>query len=131
MKYLFALAALCAGISAGPAVAKEPLLPPAKVVTEDSRSIVTTRIGVPLEIQLRAQPGTGFSWVSAGAVPGLRELKPLKAAKPMPGSAQVQRFQFLPQGTGTFRLSFSYDQPWRGGTKGAKTKGFIVVVKPN
>jgi len=112
-----------------PAAAKQVEAKPSTIITEDSRGFISARIGVPIEIRLTAQPGTGFSWVPTRSVPGLTPMKPIKASKPMPGSAQIQRFRFIPSARGTYRLTFSYDQPWRGGTKGAKTKGFIVVAR--
>jgi hypothetical protein len=126
-------AALCVGlglaVTAVPAAGKKVEAKPSTVLTEDSRGFVSGRIGVPIEIRLKAQPGTGFSWAPTRPVAGLTDMKPIKAYKPKPGSSQVQRFKFVPPARGTYRLNFSYSQPWRGGTKGAKTKSFIVVAR--
>lgn len=116
-------------IANAPATAKRADAQPATVLTEQSRGLVSAQVGVPIEIQLRAQPGTGFSWVPTRPVAGLTDLKPIKASKPMPGSAQMQRFRFVAPARGTYRLVFSYDQPWKGGSKRARTKGFIVVAR--
>lgn len=129
-RVILAAAALAAaaGVAGTPASATKPESKPATIVTEDSRGLVSARIGDPIEIRLRAQPGTGFSWVPTRFVAGLSEMKPVRASKPMPGSAQFQRFRFVPTARGTFPLSFSYDQPWRGGTKGAR-KTFLIIVR--
>ena len=126
---MVAMACLAAFAASAPAASKRAEAAAAKLVTEDSRSLVSMKVGQSLEIQLRAQPGTGFSWVAARQVPGLKEMKPVKGARQMPGSAQLQRFRFTPERKGTYRLGFSYDQPWRGGTKNARTKGFVVVAR--
>jgi hypothetical protein len=117
-------------VAAAPAVAKKAEAKPSMILTEDSGGFISTRIGVPVEIRLKAQPGTGFSWSPGGTGAGvLTELKPVQSSKPMPGAAQTQRFRFLSNRAGTYRLNFSYDQPWRGGTKGARIKNFLIVVR--
>ncbi|MFP5330636.1 MAG: protease inhibitor I42 family protein, partial [Alphaproteobacteria bacterium] len=121
--------ALAVAVAAAPAAASPSKTQPAIVLNEDSRSLVSARVGLPIEIRLRAQSGTGFSWIPTRPVPGLTSLKPVSAKKSMPGSAQVQRFRFVASAPGTYRLSFSYDQPWKGGTKGARTKGFIIFAR--
>jgi hypothetical protein len=113
-------------VASGPGVTKQQ---PDQILTEDSRSTAVTRIGVPVEIRLRAQAGTGFSWVPTNSSRYLTPMPPISGRRAMPGSAQFQRFRFLSNRAGTFRLNFSYDQPWSGGTKGARTKNFIVVVR--
>ena len=123
-----ALAAIL-GTGAAAAPAKNAQPQTATILTEDSRGYVSVGVGVPVEIRLRSQPGTGFSWVTTKPVAGLTDMKPIKASKPMPGSAQVQRFRFVAPKRGTYRLSFSYDQPWKGGTKAARTQSFLVVAR--
>ena len=114
--------------SSVPAVSK-PEPTPANILTEDSRTMAVVRIGTPVEIRLRAQAGTGFSWVPTRSDNYLTEMKPLRGARARPGGTQFQRFRFQANRTGTYRLTFSYDQPWRGGTKGARTKNFMIVVR--
>lgn len=117
-------------VAAAPAGAKKAEGKPSLILTEDSRGVVTARTGVPIEIRLQAQPGTGFSWSPGRSGAGvLTELKPIQSSKPMPGAAQTQRFRFLSNRAGTYRLNFTYDQPWRGGTKGAQIKNFLIVVR--
>jgi len=121
--------ALAVTVAAASAVASPSKTQPAAVLNEDSRSLVSARVGVPVEIRLTAQSGTGFSWVPTRPVAGLVALSPVKSGKRMPGSAQVQSFRFVASAPGTYRLTFSYDQPWKGGTKGARTKGFIIFAR--
>lgn len=122
-------AALALSLGAVPAAANPAKSKPATVLTEQSRGLVTARVGVPVEIRLQAQAGTGFSWVPTRSTDVVTELKPLKGFKALPGGAQTQRFQFLAKRSGTYLLSFSYQQPWRGGTKGARTKTFTIIAR--
>jgi hypothetical protein len=112
-----------------PAAANPAKMKPATILTEQSRGLVMAKVGVPVEIRLQAQAGTGFSWVSTRSTDVLTEKKPLRASKALPGGTQVQRFQFLAKRPGTYLLSFSYQQPWRGGTKGARTKTFTIIAR--
>ncbi|MFP5328698.1 MAG: protease inhibitor I42 family protein [Alphaproteobacteria bacterium] len=101
----------------------------ASVLTEDWRGIVLGQAGVPIEIRLRSQPGTGYSWVVTRSANLVTPMKPLKGARSLPGGWQVQRFRFLAMRAGTYRVAFSYDQPWRGGAKGAKVKNYLIMVR--
>ena len=116
-------------LTAAPGAAKKVEARHADVLTEDWRGIVLAKVGVPIEIRLRAQAGTGFSWVPTRSANMVTQMKPLKGARAMPGASQIQRFRFVAYRTGTYRLGFSYDQPWRGGTKGARVKNYLIVVR--
>lgn len=122
--FALSLGAAPTSASAKPAKAK-----PATILTEQSRGLVTAKVGVPVEIRLQAQAGTGFSWVPTRSADVLSEMKPIRGSKVLAGGAQVQRFQFLANRKGTYLLSFSYQQPWSGGTKGARTKTFTIVAR--
>jgi len=124
----FALA-LGLALVATPGLAASPEGRRASVLTEDWRGIVLGQVGVPIEIRLRSQPGTGFSWVATRSANLVTPMKPVKGARALPGGWQVQRFRFLATRAGTYRLGFSYDQPWRGGTKGARVKNYLVMVR--
>lgn len=121
--------ALGLGAAPAPAAANPAKLKPATVLTEQSRGLVTARVGVPVEIRLQGQAGTGFSWVPTRSASVLTEMKPIRGSKTLPGGAQTQRFRFLAKKAGTYLLSFSYQQPWRGGTKNAKTKTFTIIAR--
>lgn len=116
-------------LASAPVASKRVEAQPAKILTEDSRGMISARVGVPIEIRLRAQPGTGFSWVPRVSASLVTELKPVRSSRAMPGGWQTQRFRFVAKRPGTYRLGFSYEQPWRGGTKGARTKGFLIIAR--
>lgn len=122
----FALSLGAAPASASPKPAKAK---PATVLTEHSRGLVMAKVGEPIEIRLQAQAGTGFSWVPTRSTDVLTQMKPIRGSKALPGGAEVQRFQFLANRKGTYLLSFSYQQPWTGGTKNARTKTFTIIAR--
>lgn len=121
--------ALGLGAAPAPAAANPAKSKPATILTEQSRGLAAARVGVPVEIRLQTQAGTGFSWVPTRSADVLTEMKPLRGSKALPGGTQTQRFQFLANRKGTYLLSFSYQQPWRGGTKNAKTKTFTIIAR--
>ncbi|HEU5482488.1 MAG TPA: protease inhibitor I42 family protein [Sphingomicrobium sp.] len=120
---------LSLALAPSPAAAKKAEARPASILTEESRGMVSARVGVPIEIQLSSQPGTGFSWVPTSSASLVTALKPVQSKRVRPGGWQTQRFRFLAKRTGNYRVTFSYDQPWRGGTKGGRTKTFLIFVR--
>ncbi len=114
--------------SAPPAAAISPA--PARILTDQSSNSVTKlRVGEPVEIRLAAQPGTGFSWAPTRSTPMLTLMAPLKPATMLPGGTQMQRYRFKSNRPGTFVVAFTYGQPWKGGTKRAKTRSFTLAVR--
>lgn len=124
-------AALALGLGTAPALvaAKPAKSKAATVLTEQSRGAVTVKAGTAVEIRLQAQAGTGFSWVPKLWAANVTALPPLRGSSAMPGGTQIQRFRFQTKSPGTYPVSFSYEQPWRGGTKGARTKSFLIIVR--
>ena len=98
------------------------------IVTEQTAGAVKARAGEAVQIRLRSQPGTGFSWVPTSRAGSLTPLPPIQG-QTIPGGWQTQRFRFLAKRPGTYRLTFSYDQPWKGGTKGARAAAFTIKVR--
>ena len=86
------------------------------------------KAGAPVEIRLRAQPGTGFSWFPKGPVSMLRSMEPMRGEGTL-GGWETQRFRFSTKRAGTYRLAFTYDQPWPGGIKAARSKSFTITVR--
>jgi len=121
--FALALAAPAITMFAFPAPAKTSA---AAVVTEQSTS-AKVYAGQPVEIRLRTQAGTGFSWYPTSYSSKIKSLAPLKAS--MPGGREVQRFRFKTQNRGTYIVTFSYGQPWKGGTKRAKSRSFTIKVR--
>jgi predicted secreted protein len=102
----------------------------ATVLTEQSANWVTkVGVGEPVEIQLKTQGGTGFSWFPTSSASKVKALPPLKSSRMLPGGTEVQRFLFKSKRKGTYIVGFSYGQPWNGGTKGAKSRAFTIKVR--
>jgi predicted secreted protein len=97
-------------------------------LTEQTAGAVKAKAGEAVEIRLRSQPGTGFSWFPKSYAANLTPLPSIQG-KAIPGGWQTQRFRFLAKRPGTFRLTFAYEQPWAGGTKGARTATFTIKVR--
>ena len=98
------------------------------VLTEQTEKPVKARVGDSVEIRLKSQPGTGFSWSPKSDASNLSPLPPMKG-QAIPGGWQTQRFRFLAKRAGTYRLIFAYEQPWSGGTKAARTERFTIIVR--
>jgi predicted secreted protein len=117
-------------LAAGAACAAPALAQASKaiILTEQSTGVAKARVGQAVEIRLRSQPGTGFSWSPKNDAAKLTTLPPIQA-QAIPGGWQTQRFRFLAKRAGTYRLTFSYDRPWKGGEKGARTIAFTIKVR--
>jgi predicted secreted protein len=92
----------------------------------------TTRrvaVGSQVEIRLRAQPGTGFSWIARPGTPAVTPAAGASVANAIPGGFEIQAFRFQPTRAGRYSLVFSYDQPWRGGMKGARVVRFVIEAR--
>lgn len=100
------------------------------VLTEQSAGWVTkVRPGEPVEIRLKTQAGTGFSWFPTSSASKVKALPPQTSSRMLPGGTEVQRFLFKSKRKGTYIVGFSYGQPWTGGTKGAKSRAFTIKVR--
>lgn len=98
------------------------------VLTNSSPPSVTKAWpGQPVEIQLKAQAGTGFSWRPTNWQSMIRELGSDEASRP--GGKEVQRFLFRTNSKGTYFVHFTYGQPWKGGAKDAKSRSFTIQVR--
>jgi predicted secreted protein len=90
---------------------------------------VHAKIGETFEVRLPAQLGTGFSWSLDKADPTLRPVgSPALGSAATPGQAQDQVFAFRAAKSGAFKLHFTYEQPWKGGQKNARSQDVTVVV---
>ena len=111
--------------SADSALAKKP---DAIVLTENSaHSETKVWPGEPVEIRLKTQAGTGYSWRPTSWQSMVKELSPHNASRP--GGTEVQRFRFRTKSSGTYIVAFTYGQPWRGGAKRAKSRSFTIKVR--
>ena len=98
------------------------------ILTEQTGKAVKARVGEAVEIGLRSQPGTGFSWFPKSHAAKVTPLPPIEG-QAIPGGWQTQRFSFVAKHAGAYRLTFIYEQPWAGGIKGARFVTFTIKVR--
>ena len=118
------LAALAFAGSADPALARNWNT---IVLTEHSYGVTKVWPGEPVEIRLRTQNGTGYSWRPTSSASKVRELGSTNASRP--GGREMQRFLFKSKRRDTYIVGFTYGQPWKGGAKGAKHRSFTIKVR--
>lgn len=99
------------------------------VLTEKSAPLVKVYPGEPVEIRLKAQGGTGYSWHPTSSASKVHPLPPLSPSRMRPGGTEVQRFLSKSKRSGTYIVGFAYGQPWKGGSKGAKSRSFTIKVR--
>jgi predicted secreted protein len=108
--------------------------PPPVTVTIDCESFdgstaqtaeANVPVGGTLVVSLCSNPSTGYTWsdpvIGDANVVALVSSTSAPAASPLPGAPGTQTFTFRPIAAGSTTLAFSYDQPWKGGKKGAWT----------
>jgi predicted secreted protein len=102
---------------------------PDTIVLTNSSPPSTTKVwpGQPVEIRLKTQAGTGYSWKPTNWQSMIRELNSDKASRH--GGKEVQRFLFKTKSKGTYFVHFTYGQPWKGGAKDAKSRSFTIEVR--
>ena len=120
---------LLAVIAWAPGQAAEARSSSSAVLTEQSGGITKVYAGQPVEIRLKAQAGTGYSWKPTSYTSKIKTLSTKKSSGGMVGGKEVQRFQFKTKNKGTYVLNFRYGQPWKGGAKNAKTRSFTIKVR--
>ena len=98
------------------------------VLTEHGSNYVKVRPNEGVEIRLKAQGGTGYSWRPTSYESKVRELS-TRNSSGMPGGKETQRFLFRTKHKGTYIVGFTYGQPWKGGAKGAKYRSFTIKVR--
>ena len=99
------------------------------LTAQSSKSITNVRVGEPVEIRLEAQAGTGFLWIPTRSASMVKAMEPLRPARMRAGGTETQRFRFKAKHKGVYVVSFSYAQPWSGGTKGAKSRSFTISAR--
>jgi predicted secreted protein len=117
------LAALTMAGAGGAALAKKY----PSVVLNEHNTYARVFVGEPVEIRLKAQGGTGYSWRPTNYPGKITRLSSNSAG--IPGGKEVQRFRFKSNTKGTFNVGFTYGQPWKGGAKGAKYRSFTIKVR--
>jgi len=97
------------------------------VLTEHSYGVTKVWPGEPVEIRLRTQGGTGYSWRPTSSASKVKEIGTVNASRP--GGREMQRFLFKSKRRGMYIVGFAYGQPWKGGAKGAKSRSFTIKVR--
>ncbi len=103
----------------------------------DNGSAATASVDAPagsaVVLTVCSNASTGFTWTAATssdpavAVPG--EWVSVAATEPMPGAAGSEVLTIAADTAGTAVISASYDQPWKGGEKGAWTLELTINVQ--
>lgn len=99
------------------------------VLGDHGSNFVKVRPSEGVEIRLRVQGGTGYSWRPTSYQSKIHPLPQMQSRGMMPGGKETQRFLFRTRHKGFYMLNFSYGQPWKGGAKGAKSRSFTVQVR--
>lgn len=89
-------------------------------------SVTVSRTGT-LELQLEANPTTGYQWVVLD--PGLVELttESYEPESDLAGAGGVTTFCFTPTGAGTAPLRLGYLRPWEDGV--APIDEYVITVE--
>jgi inhibitor of cysteine peptidase len=83
-----------------------------------------------LEIRLRANAGTGYSWALANPTAPLKLVRSNTAVtSDRPGGPQTQLFVLQPTNTGTGDVVINYSRPWEKDKPPARTFVLHVVVR--
>ena len=100
--------------------------------TPEQATAADLAVGADLVVALCSNASTGYTWsdpqVGDSSIVTLVGSTSEPPASPIPGAPGTQSFTFRGGSAGTTTISFSYDQPWNGGTKGAWTLVIDVVV---
>lgn len=113
-----------------------PLTPaangPVTVLDESTAAPATVTVGGRVQIRLRAQFGTGYSWALQGPPPpalkSLGDQIEHPAGPPKEGGFDVQVFSFEAVSPGTARLDFVYRRPFAPQDPSVKHATFEVRI---
>ena len=128
----FAILPLLGMAGCAAAGAPPPMTGPV-ALSADTRGMTRVGVGQPIEIRLRSSPSTGYEWVLAPAdglaLAGAPETMS-DAVKPgLVGQPATQIFRLRVTRPGRVTARFSYDRPWTGGEKGARTTEFELEAR--
>ena len=137
-------AVIIAATGAAQAPASAPLEPTATqvamsdaaavVLDESSGGSAQARVGDKVEVRLKAQFGTGFSWAMAKATetvlkPAGEAVIPAGGTQPPEGGFETQVYTFEAAAPGEGQLEFVYRRPWLPDDPTNKHVTFTVTVK--
>ena len=104
----------------------------AAVALDESRTEARATVGDHVEVRLKAQFGTGYSWALAEPAQGI--LRPLSetmapAEASQPGGFETQIFAFEATAPGEARLAFVYRRPWMPDDPSNRRLEFAVTIQ--
>ncbi len=112
---------------------KESVAPRGLILEEpDNGSDIFLAQGDAIQVRLPSNPTTGYSWSVAANAPSVLapvgEAKFEPAAKPLPGAAGTQRFEFRVVGGGGAFLELVYARPFEKDALPARRWGIFVAA---
>jgi predicted secreted protein len=112
-----------------------PLTPaadePVIVLDESTTATATVTVGGRVQIRLRAQFGTGYSWALQSSPPTLKSRTDQieqTGGPPRDGGSDIQVFSFEAASSGTARLDFVYRRPFAPNDPSAKHATFEIRI---
>ena len=99
-----------------------------------NHSVVRAKVGDAISLNLRAQFGTGYSWVPDEQTKSQQVLRSSVGAgangtlRTQPGGAEMQAFRFSAVKEGSVTLHYAYVQPWIHNAKPSKEFSVQVIV---
>jgi inhibitor of cysteine peptidase len=105
------------------------------VLDETSSGAAQAAVGSRVEVRLKAQFGTGFSWALSRATetvvkPAGEAVLPAAAGQTPEGGFETQVFTFEAVAPGEAQLEFVYRRPWLPNDPANKHVSFFVTVAP-
>jgi predicted secreted protein len=104
---------------------------PIKLTDADNDRSIEAAVGQRIEIQLHANPTTGYSWFLQ-AFPNCLELSDFRFApsgKQMPGAGGTQSINFIAKSSGNGDLTAEYRRPWEQSTTPAKMFKLRITIR--
>jgi len=104
------------------------------LTSKDRAKTVQLHVGQMLEVQLAANPSTGYSWTLNGSAVPLELVKsdfmPHAGKSGKVGAAGAQSLRFVAKSDGTVKLVLDYHRPWEKNKRPARTFSVTVNVVP-
>lgn len=102
----------------------------AAIVLDQEKPSAEARVGDRIDVRLKAQFGTGFSWALLEVPPTLRKVGETmeSANSDVEGGWEVQVFAFQAAAPGDARLEFGYRRPWETTKPPKQTAVFDITI---
>lgn len=131
---LVALASLAGSAYAASLAGSAHAMSSSLILTEaDARRTVEINVNAAIEIRLKAQLGTGYSWsLETPPKAGFHTVDaPTISNETIPGGWQYQIFAFVGSEPGRYPITFAYRQPWTDSKAEERRISFHIVVRPS